>query len=914
VKIGRLLGADALVLLSIKKRGEKSYLDVILSDCRLGARLRNETLLLNHKKEEEIAEEVAKFVLDVKTKFHSGILSVIGLSHFISKNFTHKYDFLQTRYAWVLGNALAAIPGIAVIDTEEAHEIGKELTLSQQTPGTRIVPLFVEGEYKISRNGEKKDIVNFVIFLKNGVKKQRRIKKENVPLSEAGKFLSGELVKEIMKEANKDVSLPYSLNNQIKLLTERADRFALRGDWEHSTGLREAVLLLNPAMSAQRIKVIEEYHQLMLQDFTRIVGDDSGFKRMDGKTWEWIVSRRIYAYWITALQHIEYLIMNKQTTIPEITIQAGNILNSICSVRTVRTDTLLEAETVKKDFLRNVWPLVLKLDFGTVQPKRRQYYYEQWFKVFIDNIFRRCDGNYLLKEDLDLYYETMEKLTPESTIPSDRIVYFLSDGLSYYHRYYKKLKLDSDYKIFLRKLTESRRPMNVVYGRYGLLRYEWINKRQASKELLQEIRNIQKLFLSIKTQYKYDLLREKIQFTEGWISRELKKKEKLSQSGQDKRKTKPVLPNPKTANRRSTGRLKFEEIELKVLSADKKVSALRDKRWQVADGGWIGALKILKCGDSFDVFWNQGVVLFMKKAGLLEEIFVDKQPIFNDIVWDGELLWIATRRDGIWIVKPDGRIKRKVLPSDGLPPGSRDIMLYAEKPGQIIAVGAFGNHFRAWCARITVTKDDKEQCRVFHEASRVVQAGEDDRMLENDPGLCFRPHWLHRYNTGSGSSYLLVGRYAPSLAGRQHPLMLNLKTLEVSVFARDLFMADHRYSESYFSRNGMILEAGDHGITLFPAPGQKLDNGKERVNLSPDLHGKNATCQGFFAKRLFLYDGWIYAPGGTWWRFDAENFTAERLVPWRLPRKLEELRQFGLSAHYGLVAWGDRFYKVSMKK
>lgn len=391
-----------------------------------------------------------------------------------------------------------------------------------------------------------------------------------------------------------------------------------------------------------------------------------------------------------------------------------------------------------------------------------------------------------------------------------------------------------------------------------------------------------------------------------------KPKNFYSQVMEEKRNPRIVQPSKKPADNRSMGRLSFNEIEMKVQSSDENIASIKDLRWQ-RQGSWDNISRVLKCGDSLDVFWHPGAVLFMRSAGILEEVFNDKEPIFADIAWDGQSVWIATIREGIWIVQPDGSIERKISQSDGLPNISKAIMLYAEKPGQVIAVGSFGSHSQAWCSRIALTEGSKVKCRVFHKATRVAQPGEKREDLEDNPNLCFKPQWLHKYDSGSNSSYLLVGRYAPSHAGRRRPLIIDLKTLKVSVFGRDLSTADYHYSDSYFSRDGNILEAGDFGVTLLSAPGQVLDDGKEFRNLCPDRPDRNTIGhQDGFAKMLLLYEGWLYAPGGTWWRFDAKTFEPERLVPWRLPMKFEGLRHFGLSAHYGLIAWGKTFYRVTM--
>ena len=72
--------------------------------------------------------------------------------------------------------------------------------------------------------------------------------------------------------------------------------------------------------------------------------------------------------------------------------------------------------------------------------------------------------------------------------------------------------------------------------------------------------------------------------------------------------------------------------------------------------------------------------------------------------------------------------------------------------------------------------------------------------------------------------------------------------------------------------------------------------------------------QGAFAKRLLLHEGWIYAPGGTWWRIHSRTFEAERLVPLRLPQPYHRLNRFVVSAHLGLIGWGDlgSIFRVSV--
>jgi hypothetical protein len=248
-----------------------------------------------------------------------------------------------------------------------------------------------------------------------------------------------------------------------------------------------------------------------------------------------------------------------------------------------------------------------------------------------------------------------------------------------------------------------------------------------------------------------------------------------------------------------------------------------------------------------------------------------------------------------------------------LPPTENRILVQPLTNGSAIAVGSFGPRNRAWCALLQCDERGGGSVKVFHEATRVRQADEvKSPELEANPALCFTPDWLHRYQAKDGSARLLVGR------GRNRPLEINPATLGVSVFDRKLDQPDYHESDAYFSHAGFLLEADVMGVTLRSPPGERFEDGKESRTMCPDRPDwQTVGAQGAFAKQLLAYDGWVYAPGGTWWRIDPQTWKSERLVSWRVPREYEALRNFSVSAHYGLVGWDDSgraFYRVTVAK
>ena len=67
------------------------------------------------------------------------------------------------------------------------------------------------------------------------------------------------------------------------------------------------------------------------------------------------------------------------------------------------------------------------------------------------------------------------------------------------------------------------------------------------------------------------------------------------------------------------------------------------------------------------------------------------------------------------------------------------------------------------------------------------------------------------------------------------------------------------------------------------------------------------------AQQLVRHENWVYCPGEIWFRIDPATWTVEGLGggtppnPWTLQGRFH----YGVSAHYGLVAWtGNRVFQV----
>ena len=116
---------------------------------------------------------------------------MIGVPPFIAKSFTYEYHPLQAGYAALLCESLNTLPGVAVIEIEEAKAIRKEL----DTSGGKVhgvVPVFVEGEFDVLAKAGLPASVSFKITV-DAAKQSRTIDRQGLSLLQASQFVSREL-------------------------------------------------------------------------------------------------------------------------------------------------------------------------------------------------------------------------------------------------------------------------------------------------------------------------------------------------------------------------------------------------------------------------------------------------------------------------------------------------------------------------------------------------------------------------------------------------------------------------------------------------------------------------------------------------------------------------------------------------
>src|SRR5206468_1479393 len=127
------------------------------------------------------------------------------------------------------------------------------------------------------------------------------------------------------------------------------------------------------------------------------------------------------------------------------------------------------------------------------------------------------------------------------------------------------------------------------------------------------------------------------------------------------------------------------------------VRPLTGMKWTNDSYSGRPALTLTACG-GFEALWDPAVVLLHRTPGTLEEVVVDPDDDFEDVIWDGQRLCVGTLRHGLKFIDPKTRASDTIDRDKGLPPSDEGMRLYPVQPGKILAVGSFGPNCRAWCA------------------------------------------------------------------------------------------------------------------------------------------------------------------------------------------------------------------------
>jgi hypothetical protein len=919
LKLGRMLRADALVLTKLTGPEQNRELQLTVAECKAGARLRVETLPWKTENLPILVEHVKALVLELRARFANGITQVYAVPSFVSQSLSRDYDPLQARYAQLIENALSLQPGVAVLEIAEARALGKELAIGAPEL-QRLVPAFIAGEFRVEPRPEKEATITLTVTASDGAKTLDTMQSAALPLSAAAQWISETVTPKLL--ARTGAGKPLTVAEQIAALTERAETFAKLGSLEEALPLRESVLLLQPDNTPLRETVFNEYCRVVRHDTY------SSFNWMkdpgDVQTAERFIASRIDAY-LAAMDHLEVLIRNRQIS-GDAALMLLDTMRQSCFVfhltefaRFVkdrpglqpRIQALREANC---RFIDAVTPLILAMTTG----KDRYIFLNNWQAQVVSLAEYHLARERSTEEDAAFLRHVLLDLVPDGVEVSwDALV-----------RY-------SDFRVitpFCESLINSDRPMIRVLGRSTLLRYQFSNAQVLEKDVahMQQLADDYAGLLKDYTAIPYPCpVPEGITRNTDYGYQGLQRNyaAMLKEIDTLKNTAPPVQVG-------AIGALKFEPVKFTVIDEHPPFSEGID--WQ--------RLRFVPCTEILEVATTPQRIYRHDRPGELRMILstfgLAKNVQFDDLAWDGQHLWVAAVHDGLWVATPEGKVVMKVTPELGLPEADK-MLLYALGRGRVLAVGSFGVELRSWCAVVEWNgrPETAPTVRLIHEAKRLLEKNETQQnpQLGLDPSVGFTPLWIQRITDKANHPILLIGRlnlnayyYSPL-----HPLTIDLQTLAVGVLPTPVYQFIQLTDppRSFYSANDRLfgfgiddcVRAGYYEFSDEPVvdpvkvfrhipvtnpltldPNNKAINTERKVKFIGD-NGRPLLVP--------APDGWVYAPGKQWWRFNPKTVTGERLAPGvELPEPYwKKIYNYVYSQRLGLLAFGvDSFYRVTI--
>ncbi|HZK82683.1 MAG TPA: hypothetical protein VFC46_16480, partial [Humisphaera sp.] len=874
-EFGRLAKADALVLLREEGAGNERRVHLVIAECAQGARL-NSAFYPSGGSVAEMAHAIAVQVNATRKRFPDGVKAMIGVPPFIARSFTYEYHPLQAGYAALLCEALTALPGVAVIEVEEAKAIRKEL----DTSGGKVhgvIPVFVEGEFEVIAKAGLPASVNFKITV-DAAKQSRTIDRQGLSLLQASQFVSRELPDAIVPAGGAAFGQPFIPESEFAKLTGRADSFARVAEWAHSIELRNAALVIQPDDVDQRMKLLNECIALLKSSG----GHD------DARAGQTRASRQpgfVASIFEMALQNLEWAFRRLGPDDRKAAIAVPHLLmNGTLDVGPAEHVALWR---LTHEFMLNVYPVVTynaKRANPPTDMSARVYRY-QWSETALEFAIHYNRGP-AGDPDYELIFSYLNDILPGNQPSSAKVMKLLEDKsrpipawangaarLPYTH-----------FEDFVKRLGQSNRPEIRLLARFQNLYMRVFWKRAADESASNEITDLRRAWNDLKI--------DPVPTLVNFINRThtprdtpalLLELDRLQEEVLARRKMNPAAqpaPPPIAGAASDANRLiRFEKIPFRYERAN---GAEIKPEYYVPD--YQFALHVIRCTDSLDVYWCPRRLAFMQTPGVLIEtpdLPADQKIL--DVKWDGAFLWIATAANELLKLDAAGHVVTRLGAAQDLPPFDGGALLTVLGPDRLAMTGCFGAGHRAFIATV-VGEKSSYKVNILHKAIRVAEPGKR-AVAAALADQAFVPETSNLCRSKAGARFLVVGR-----SGDPHPLIVNLASSAVAVSDTEIEWPPIGFD------GGLVTFDINGKLSRFLRP---TDAGNTFVNDLPPVRF-NATSANFIGPGEQIY---VFGQTIGWYQLDPRTMIVTPLTD----QRGFMCSSLGVSAHYGCVAWDFSF-------
>lgn len=932
----------------------KRLLRVAFCHSESGARLHDLSLALDEKPLDDVVKQVVDAAERVQTRIAGGIRYVVGVSPFLSKDLTHSYDNNQPALARLLESSFLDMPGIAVIEREEAQAIWNELADKPDSSIKRVMPLLIDGTYTSQRSagdGELRFSLDVSFRLPSATVQSH--KSDALPSRELAAWLT-KLSQQFASRSNAagEVQNAIRPEAQFEWLVARAHMFAQIGEWKLAIELRQAALLLKPNDVQQRLTLIGN-ERLLLGSIA------SGKDRAP----TWLASsgatraRTLVAIYLDRLANEEYLIRNalvdKQMASDLVSLggSATGIAAKEAKADSAMQAILTDAEAQRKEFVWNIAGHVFELANRAptrTDPTSLRASFELQDGLLLE-CARRIDYVPLADEDFALLIRVWTNRIPDklglpNAIGKIRYSYFPDT-----ERVEKRLFIThgrrgdqpglsrAAWAAFLAKLTKAEHQTARLTGLIEELNWKWylVDKNSPKSQFAPFPAIVEPVDAELKKYLASDQNGQTANLRAGRYARELgelkwqiDRLEEMPDPFAERRKV-PATPRnrgpqlARTATDQPQGSsISVELLQVKFpvafshafpisqskLSKSLAVSSRINQRESEVHG-----IPSWRTWDNrIDIVWTPLEIWCMRSPGKFEKLEIPDAStvIIDDVQPDGERLWVALLGGGIAIFDRDGHLARRISSEHGLPPAEHGLLVRPLGDGKACVVGSFGKNFRAWCAIVDVA-GDTPKINIFHEARQVPDAsGVTTRYAADARGkkppfleAAFVPHCIVSHTDSDGRKLLYISRTPPNINKHPDALIVNLADLSV---AEGRMPGQFNGSPYGYPREDHYISYKGQLITVSDLNGFQPVAGTRWQPIGVAINPQQRVIQ--------IGREWHLPSQFAWLRLNLDNGTYENLAARSGDQPVAGLPTmvFAASAHYGIVGYAAEPLNTNM--
>ncbi|MDT8389679.1 MAG: hypothetical protein RRC34_04120 [Lentisphaeria bacterium] len=262
VQAGKILAADALLILELENHSEKPLLRTRLVDARYGLKLFDGSLAQSKNADgyealaRQVAARVARHIRRINVPPDQ--LLLVGVSSFLSEELSPEWDWLSDEIPTAIEQNLGLYPGVVLLERKAIRPLTEERELTSGLPeALQASAILINGSYRMQ---DGKDTVSVRVRAR---RQAVTLAEETfqTPLDTVGSACAQAAKRLLGQLRSSQVGAPMNAGEEAEILAEEARTYLARGEANRAIPAAEAALALVPESL--------EYMQLVIRSIDR---------------------------------------------------------------------------------------------------------------------------------------------------------------------------------------------------------------------------------------------------------------------------------------------------------------------------------------------------------------------------------------------------------------------------------------------------------------------------------------------------------------------------------------------------------------------------------------------------------------------------------------------------------------------